>query len=140
MADDLAREASVFARYLTGHAVHTYVAERYAAGQAALPRHRSALDETLVRVARVHPLLTRAADACGCVLAPRSALRQKLVLLTAVLESSHPTNRGFDPVPVTVPGGMLRLAAAGAGFACALALGLLVVPLWHAAALAGGRR
>jgi hypothetical protein len=140
MTDDVAREADVFARYLSGRPPSGYVAGCYAAGQAALTPPRTRLEATLLRVARTHPLLTRAADAFGRAVAPRSALRQKLVLMTAILESSHPTNRDFDPLPRSLPGAALALAAAGVAFLLALVLGLVVVGLWHAATIAGGRR
>lgn len=138
----LAREADIFARYLAGAAATPYQAERYAAGQAALPPTATAFDEAQLALARTHPVLTRAADAYGRLLAPRSLLRHKLVLMLAVLESSAPSHRAFAPAGASAAAALARLVLAGGAFAVALALGVAVCGPLHLGTALGalGRR
>ena len=79
-----------------------------------------------LRLAARTPLL---ADAHARLFAPASALRRKLVLLLAILETSAPAFRRVDdPGPRGTVGAWLRLAAIGgtAGLAAVLGSALLL--------------
>jgi len=127
----LARETDVFARYLIGAPAGACAAERYAAGHAGLPPTCPAAGRVLVGVAAVHPLLTRIADAYARLLAPRSLLRHKLVLLLAILESSAGSHAAFAPRPGSPLGVVFRLAATGAVFAVCLVAGIILLGPLH---------
>jgi hypothetical protein len=89
--DSTAAECRVFTRYLIGHLPDAYISRKYAqafepgyplAGAAA-----SGFDALLLKLAVLHPLLTRTADIYSRFFRPASAVRKRLVLLLALLES-----------------------------------------------------
>ncbi len=94
-------EAALFCRYLVGASASSYVVAKYASGQKVLPgatgRARGdAFGERLVRFAlrgRVH---TQLADTYARFFAPYSLLRQKLVLMLAILENSPEIGRALN--------------------------------------------
>ena len=135
----LAREARVFARALTGETPTAYAAAQYARAHEHLALHPAgAFDRRLAAFAAAAPWAARAADAYARWFAPRAALRRKLVVLAAILESSPPHDAAFDPVTGSAAGIILRLALAGAGFVLALLVGLLVLtPVRLVSALGG---
>ena len=136
----LEREAEVFARALIGRPADAYVKQKYAEAHDALPLDPpTAFEASLVDFAALHPVTTRAADAYARLLAPGAALRRKLSVLTAILESSAPFDAGYAPAVHSPPGVLLLLAGQGAAFAGCLALGVLVLtPLRLLRALEGG--
>lgn len=96
----LERECRTFTRYLVGRDPSPYVVEKYCEAHATLPAFRGGLfDEQLTRVARWRPLAAFAADAYARFFAPRGALRKKLVLALAILETSPPFFREFERPP-----------------------------------------
>lgn len=86
-----ASECEVFARYLTGTAPASYVRDKYlqafAGPQLARLAVRDRFDALLLRIARVHPLLTRMTDLYSRYLRIDSVVRRRLVLLLAILET-----------------------------------------------------
>ena len=143
---DVAEECRVFCRYLSDRPPPTEVLSAYrrahqcvvVAADAAWPP----IDAALLRIARLGPSLTRAADAYAVTFAKSSLLRRKLVLLLAILESCGSTIGAVDTV---VPGPRVKWAAGivlnVVVFAAALCLAAAaVVPLriWYRLAL--GRR
>ncbi len=128
----LEREAHVFARYLTGNpagpaALRHYVAANRAHGlasDAGLP----IADRRALALARRGPALTRCVDAVCALLARRGALRRKLIIMAAILESQVPTNAVFEepqsPGPVA---SLFQLAGHGIAFAGALVAGVVMV-------------
>jgi hypothetical protein len=124
----LERECRVFTRLLVGQAPTEYVVSKYVeahrAATAYTPRDRS--DRWLVAGARRSPVAARLADAHARIFAPRSALRCKLVLLFAILETS-PMHRRLEPNrPRAWALVFLGLAMSGAVGALAVAAGTAV--------------
>jgi len=136
----LAREAAVFGRYLAGAPATATQARHYAAAQVALPGSPSRFERVQLAFARMHPVLTRAADAYGRIAAPRSLLRHKLVLLLAILESSAPTHRAYAAAGSGAAGAFVRMSWAGLLFAAHLGLGALVLVPVQVVSVFGGRR
>ncbi len=86
-------EADLFCRYLSGASASSYVVEKYASGQKVLPgagprASRDPFGERLVRFALRGHMHTQLADTYARFFAPYSLLRQKLVLMLAILENS----------------------------------------------------
>jgi NADH dehydrogenase len=137
------RECHVFTRYLVGLPPNEYVSRKYVAARAALPAlsSRTRFDEFLVAAARRHPILTRLADSYARVFASESALRCRLVLLLAVLETCPPSYRAIDeavggPTALVVT----RLAWQAAVAILSLLVGVLVFsPARLVLAVAGSR-
>jgi hypothetical protein len=128
---DLERECRVFTRFLIARRPEPYVVAKYAAAHAAIdldPADR--LERFVLRLARLGTIGTLMADAWARFFAPRSALRKKLVLLLAILETCNPSARELDAVPL--PAGklvVLRLAWRGLLFLLGLIAGsLLLLP------------
>lgn len=139
----LDRECDVFCRYLTGRPAADYIREKYRAfhaSPAAAELNAGRFDRTLVAVAARHPLAARFADAYGAAVRPGGALRQKLVLLVAVLESCAPADLRIDE-PSARPGVRvwLALAAAVAGGVATLLAAAVVFAPWHAVVLLSRR-
>lgn len=131
---ELGRECAVFARYLTGAAPAAYVARKYREAHAVSERFaaRGAFDAKLLRVAARGPGRVAVADAYACLLARRSALRKKLILLTAILESSPASCGWNDQADAgSAAGFALRLLARGVGFAVRLLAALVTLGPLH---------
>ncbi|MGH9200056.1 MAG: hypothetical protein ACRD2A_02325 [Vicinamibacterales bacterium] len=136
--DHLACECGVFCRYLadldaTPEIVHAYRRAHDIEGLkmgAATP-----IDRALLRLASGGPTLTRMADAFAAVAARDSALRKKLVVLIAILESRSASAAVIDSAS---PGSRLAwaigAAAQGGGWLLRFVLAaLLLAPLrlWY---------
>lgn len=134
----LEREARTFALMLIGVSPNTYATGQYLRAHEHLPlAPADAFDRRLVAFAVSGPRAARAADAYARVFARHAVLRRKLGVLTAILESSTPHDAAFAPVVSSPLSIVVRLAIAGAGFALALAAGVIVLlPLRIAAAVA----
>lgn len=129
----LERECSVFSRYLAGREPSRYVRDKY------IDYHRrkqsfedaAAFEKKLVRLAALHPWLTRVADAYAARLDRCSVLRKKLSLLAAIMECTPDYSVRIDSAyrgPVAWI--FLRMGLAVAASALALAASLiLVLPL-----------
>jgi hypothetical protein len=91
----LGRECQVFAQYLSGADAEPYVLEKYcdAHHRKASLAATSAFDRILIRLALNHRVFTTMVDAYARFFAPGCALRRKLVLLLAILESSAAAER-----------------------------------------------
>ena len=96
----LARECEVFSRYLLGSEPNAYVTEKYLDAHQRDPNYagRGSFDHMLARFAARGPQRARLADSYACVLARKSTLRKKLVLLAAILETCSPSQEVFDSV------------------------------------------
>lgn len=125
----LVHECGVFTRYLVSSMPSPYVVEKYLhaheKSSAYLPS--DFFDRALVRFASQGPRRTRLADSYACLLARKSALRKKLVLLSAILESCAPSHEIFDfvdadPRPIL----LARLAGTGVLFLAHLLTGLVL--------------
>jgi NADH dehydrogenase len=85
------RECRVFSRYLTGQLPEAGMCEKYsealASRQHRLLEVHGRFDALLLRLAAVHPLLTRFTDIYSRFCYSDSVLRRRLVMLLAVLET-----------------------------------------------------
>jgi NADH dehydrogenase len=128
--DALDAECRVFTDHLLGCEPGAYVTAKYRAAHAAVPAlsEYGRSDEALIAFARRGPIRAKLADAYAAVFAPRSALRKKLVMLLAILETSQST---YPQVDAAIGGSraatLVRLVASGAGAVGALALGTMVL-------------
>jgi hypothetical protein len=136
MSGGLARECRAFCRYLVHQEPSDYVIGWYQAGHRSIPFGRGPgpdrFDRILLTMACQGGPLTRIADAYARVLRPRSALRQKLVLLLAIVENCPPAHGYLNSAQVGSKAGLLLvMAAAGGGFLGALLIGMLLVGPVH---------
>lgn len=93
----LRQECHAFSRYLTGAKPDAYVVRKYndAHHKVADFSPASRFDRFLVRFAVTRKIFTKLADCYARLFASESALRKKLILLTAILESAAPFDRPF---------------------------------------------
>lgn len=132
-AASLARECDVFVRYLVRVPPDAYIQKKYAQAHSVSPDYAAAgaFDRLLLALASSAPLVTSLADSYVSFFARSSALRKKLILLLAILESCAPA-RGFLDVPdrASLPGLYLRGACRGAFFALrCLGSAIVLLPL-----------
>jgi hypothetical protein len=144
-AADLNLECVRFARYLTKQAVTPYVLDKYRDAHARHPRLDAAtaprFDRLLVAVARAHGLGAWLVDTYTAVFLKPAIIRQKWVLLVAILESTAPTSAIFDAPDSGTRGALfLWLAGRGAAFAFGLGLSAIIFLPVHLifAAMSGG--
>ncbi len=142
-ADDaatLARECRVFARHLLGWSPDAATLEAYRRAIATVPALAPAgpRDLALLALARNGWIATRMADAWAALFARSSALRKRLVMLLAILESRSPTSTAIDrPLGGSSP---LAIAAiAGRGLVAIVVLTLAIVTVSPVVALARRR-
>ena len=126
----LEAECRRFTAYLLDAAPSPYVIACYVRAHrvtAAFEPH-DRFDRVALRLAAWTP---RLADAHARLFVPGSALRRKLVLLLAILETSAPAFRRVDdPGPRGAMGAWLRLAVIGGAAGMAAVLGsALVLPV-----------
>src|SRR5215471_16799085 len=100
----LERECHTYVRYLCGRNSSTYITEKY------VDFHRKVgaiepdpFDRFLVRFSTRNLLCVHLADSYARVFRKESAIRKKLILVLALLESSPETFEALDRVPA---GGM----------------------------------
>lgn len=131
----LERECIVFTRYLTGRRPDRYVVDRYVEAHALRPGlaagPATAFDRLLAGLAARHPLAARLADAFAGVFDRRSLLREKLVVLLAILETS-PTAAACVEAPdaAGVAPALLAIAARTVvSLACLTAAAAILLPL-----------
>jgi len=98
--DSSAAECRVFTRYLISRLPDAYILRKYAqAFEPGFPlggEACSGFDALLLKLAVLHPLLTRTADIYSRFFRPASAVRKRLVLLLALLESWAATAETLD--------------------------------------------
>jgi nucleoside-diphosphate-sugar epimerase len=116
----LAGECRVFARYLLGCDADAYVIDQYAAANASLGglSPASRFDSALLGFARMSPLFARLADSYASLFCRTAALRKRLVLLLAILETRAPFHHTID----RAVGGATPLLLGRLSIATALAL------------------
>jgi hypothetical protein len=118
----------VFTRHLLGRAPDEYIRAKYAAAHAHMPTLTAgdAFDEALIAFARMGPVCARLADSYAAVMEPAAALRKKLVLLLAILETRPPFHKAIDAPPGTGLRMWASLLAKGLGAAVSLVAGAFV--------------
>ncbi len=136
-------ECRVFTRHLLGLEADAFVLEAYRQAVARVPAltSASAFDDVLLAWARRGPGWTRIADAYAALFYRDSALRRRLVMALAILETRAPFHQRLDAAD-GVPGLALwtRVAARVLVAVASLAAGLLIfVPVRAAVAVLGRR-
>ncbi len=126
----LRRECCIFSCYLSGAEPGAYITEKYldAHRKLAAVTPAGGFDALLVNLAAISPLFTRVADSYARLFAPTSALRKKLVLMLALLESSTASEHFVEKVDT---GGKavlsLMLLGHGLRFIACLAAGVAIL-------------
>ena len=133
---DLGRECHVFGRFLVNEVPNAYVVERYQSAHkvdSALTNvETSHFDRILLRIATVHPFITRVVDSYCRVFFPAGLVRKKCVLLLAILECSPNIYERFD-VPDSKSKALLcaEITQRAVSFAFMICLGMLVLLPLH---------
>ena len=138
---ELDLECVVFSRYLIGQRPSEAVLSRYREFHqlplAARELRARPFDRTLLVLARVHPALTRFADAYARLVLPAGLLRKKLVLTLALLESCAPSHRFIDEVePMGGAQVWTRLFLTVAFSATVLLTAVVLFAPWHLLSIA----
>ena len=120
----------MFTQYLLAREPTPYVRQQYAAAhqvRADALQPASRFDTITVAFARRGSFWARVADAYCRLFRPRGALRQKLVLLLAILEVSPPFYRDVDEVRGPPLLQVVILAGSALAFTVSLLVGGLVL-------------
>jgi hypothetical protein len=129
-SDPLAAEARLFARTLVGRTPSAALVERYAdANRTLFPTPASDADEALVAFARRHPWSTSLLDAACGWLRPGARLREKILVMAAVLETTPEFADEFLPRTAPPAALVVRLAGLGLLAAARAAVGILLLPI-----------
>jgi NADH dehydrogenase len=122
------RECEVFSRYLLSRPPDAYLLRKYceASSFGEPAGERSPFEDLLLRLATLHPLLTRAVDAYARWFCPRALVRKKLILVLAIAESWAPSYVELDRAD---GGGRLMFVARLSAHAIASGLLLLLAVL-----------
>lgn len=136
----LAREFGILARYLGTATPDATTTAAYVRAHASVGAVSDPLDAWLVAVARRSTLGCALADAYARLARPRGALRRKLVLAMAVLESTRRTHADYDTaLSSSLVSAWLALVALGTAWAARTVVALVVFAPLHLAARASGR-
>ncbi len=141
-----ARECEIFCAYLTGVGPDSYVRQKYAEAHCVTADYRAEgrFEQFLVRFAAGGAQRALVADTYASFFARGSALRRKLILLAAILESLPPERGFIETVSGANPALLfLRMIARGVLFLLRLLLATLLLGPIHLALgrarRAGGR-
>ena len=92
--DMLNLESVKFCKYLVGIFPDSYVSAKYVEGHkktGLFPYSEiPLLDRFLLKISRIHPLLTKMADSYARIFYKKAAIRKKMLLLLAILECHMP--------------------------------------------------
>ena len=128
--EPLEREAVHFARYLVGRDPPAELVARYArANRLLFRRPASEADEALVAFVRRHPWSVSLLDAACGWLRPGARLREKIVVMAAVLETTPEFADEFLPHTAGPAALITRLAGLGLVAAARALLGALLLPI-----------
>lgn len=123
-------EAAIFARYLVRAAAPAAVAERYRDAVARLfPDPDGPRDRALLAFVRRHPWSVGCLDAAAALVARDSRLRQRLLVMAALLETTPEGAAEFLPREPGWGTLALRLPLIGLGAAGRALLGLVLLPI-----------
>lgn len=126
----LEEEAAIFARYLVRGAAPADVVERYREAVARVfPSPDDARDRALLAFVRRHPWSVGCLDAAAALVARDSRLRQRLLVMAALLETTPEGAVEFLPREPGLGALVLRLPVIGLGAVARLALGLVLFPI-----------
>ena len=113
MNDELRNEALLFGRYLVGRQLSEELVERYVRANEELFHDADAIDRDLVAFARRHPWSIAMLDASAGIIGGNSLLRKKLLLMTAIVETTPELVDRTEPRSVNLPRLALRIGTAG---------------------------
>jgi hypothetical protein len=122
-------EARIFGRYLIGTVPSAELVARYADAVTRLfPDPDGARDRALLGFVRRHPWSVGCLDAAAALVAKDSRLRQRLLVMAAVLETTPEGAAEFLPREPGIGGLLLRLPLIGLGAAGRTVAGLVLFP------------
>ena len=118
----LERECQSYTRYLIGQAPTRYMIEKYQDFHQKMGAANSGrFERFLVSASARGPLWARLADSYATVWRKNSSVRQKLVLMLALIECAPPGFEYLDRCPGGgLPGITLRLGLGAMSYACSL--------------------
>jgi hypothetical protein len=123
-------EAAIFARYLVRRAPSAAVVTRYhEAVQRLFPEGDGARDRALLAFVARHPWSVGSLDAAAALVAPGSRLRQRLLVMAALLETTPEGAAEFLPREPTLGALVVRLPVIGLGAVGRLLVGLVLFPI-----------
>jgi hypothetical protein len=126
----LEEEAAIFARYLVRGAAPADVLARYGdAVRRLFPEPDGERDRALLAFVHRHPWSIGCLDAAAALLAPASRLRQRLLVMAALLETTPEGAAEFLPREPRLGELALRLPAIGLAAAGRLLVGLVLFPI-----------
>jgi nucleoside-diphosphate-sugar epimerase len=137
----LRRECRILVSYLSGTAASAYITEKYVDAHQRVPALKAlaGFDTLMVRLASIHPAFTRVIDSYAQLFAPTSALRNKLVLTLALLETSGTSDKILETVDSGSKAKLsLILLGHGLRFLFCLAAGIVILTPFRL--LATGKR
>lgn len=123
------QEARSLGRYLLGSPPSEYAVLTYCRLEPLAPfklESWDGFDRALVRTAGWHPVVARVADLHARFFRPHTLLRKKLVLLTAILESSPGSAAALNESGGGMAAAIGSLVWVGLGAALSLVLGCVV--------------
>jgi len=120
-------ECDTFTFYLCALTADEYIRRKYAEAQMLFTADQAEpIDRVLLEAGRRGGLHLGSADAYARLFRPRTALRQKLIVLLAILENAPATHRYLNSAASGgVVVGLFRIARLLAGTMMVFALGLL---------------
>ena len=121
MSDELRSEAQLFGRYLIGRDLSAELIERYVRANEA---HGLASSDDTLEFARRHPWSIAMLDASGGLVGGSSLLRKKLLVMTALVETTPELVDRVEPRSVSLPRLAVHLGVAGARTAVSVVSGL----------------
>jgi len=122
--DELRTEAIVFGRYLVDREPSHDLIERYRRANEELFAGHGGEDAAVLAFARTHPWSVPMLDAAAGLRGGASLLRKKLLVMTAILETTPEYVERTEPRSVGLPLLAVRLGVAGARTAFHAATGL----------------
>lgn len=126
-------EAVTFARYLCGRTPPDEIVERYGSAVGALFTTPAPIDRRIVAWAVQHPWALGSMDAACALLFPRNELRNRLLLMVGLLETTPPYCDEFFPSPFRASSFLLRSAFIAVRTAAAVVTGVLIIAWLRAA-------
>jgi hypothetical protein len=113
LTEELRTEAVIFARYLVRRDPSALLVDRYVRANEELFAHTEAIDHDIVAFARRHPWSIGMLDASAGIIGGSSLLRKKLLLMTALVETTPELVDRTEPRSVDLPRLVLRVGTAG---------------------------
>lgn len=131
--NDLALECQLFTRYLVGKRAEEELIERYrAANRELLKGSYSPKEQAVLSFSCTHPIALPFLDAASAFVAPHSLLRQKLLIMVALLETTPRFIDSFLVKPQSPIMVIAKLCWCGAVSAVEFVIGFCLFPFIRA--------